>query len=96
MFILLTYDIDLSDGGKNLRKVAKICEQYGIRVQNSVFEMEIDSAELTSLKNSLGKVLNLLTDSVRIYKIGKMENVKIDIIGKEKKIELSKDNAFFF
>lgn len=96
MFILLTYDIDLSDGGKNLRKVAKICEQYGIRVQNSVFEMEIDSAELTSLKNSLENVLNLLTDSVRIYKIGKMETVKIDIIGKEKKIELSKDNAFFF
>ncbi|WP_027207588.1 CRISPR-associated endonuclease Cas2 [Butyrivibrio fibrisolvens] len=96
MFILLTYDIDLSDGGKNLRKVAKICEQYGIRVQNSVFEMEIDSAELTSLKNSLENVLNLLTDSVRIYRIGKMETVKIDIIGKEKKIELSKDNAFFF
>lgn len=41
MMLVVTYDVDTSDtaGQKRLRKVAKICERYGMRVQNSVFEV---------------------------------------------------------
>lgn len=89
MFVLLTYDIDLSDGGKRLHKVAKCCEGYGVRVQNSVFEIIITDGDLTILKKKLSTIIKKETDSIRIYKIGKEKNVKIDIIGKKEKIEIS-------
>ena len=51
-------------GAKRLRKVAKICERYGIRVQNSVFEVLVDPAQLTLLKAELEKAMNVETDSI--------------------------------
>ena len=50
--IVLSYDVDTTDaaGAKRLRKVAKICEAKGCRVQNSVFELLVDPAQLTTLK----------------------------------------------
>lgn len=95
MFVLVTYDIDQTDGGKRLRKVAQICEKYGIRVQNSVFEMDIDTSKILVLKNSLENIIDRSSDSVRIYKIGKLSNVKIEIIGKREDVEISIDDAFF-
>ena len=50
--MLVTYDVNTSDaaGQKRLRKVAKLCERYGLRVQNSVFELLVDAAQLAALK----------------------------------------------
>ena len=47
MFILLSYDI--ADSPERLRKVAKICENYGVRVQKSVFELDISMANVVQL-----------------------------------------------
>ena len=73
MMILITYDVSTADSGgaKRLRKVAKICEDYGQRVQNSVFECLIDPEQLVMLKNKLLKIVKLESDSLRIYYLGK-------------------------
>ena len=66
MMLVITYDVNTTDaaGAKRLRKVAKICERYGIRVQNSVFEVLVDPAQLTLLKAQLEKAMNVETDSI--------------------------------
>lgn len=55
MLVLVTYDVNTSSaaGQKRLRKVAKLCERYGLRVQNSVFEVLVDAAQLAVLKSDL-------------------------------------------
>lgn len=55
MKIVITYDVTTSnpEGRKRLRKVAKICQNYGIRVQNSVFECVVDSTQFVMLKHQL-------------------------------------------
>ncbi len=60
MMMLITYDVDFSTqkGAKRLRKVAKLCERYGVRVQNSVFEMLIDPAQLAAIKAELEQIID--------------------------------------
>jgi len=84
MRILVTYDIAIqdSDGTKRLRKVAKACCNHGQRVQNSVFECEINEAEFTQLKNILSCIIDKTTDSIRIYRISTASSHTIKI-GKE-------------
>lgn len=86
MMILLTYDVDFTkpNGAKRLRKVAKLCERYGVRVQNSVFEIMIDSAQLISFKAEIAKIIDERSDSVRFYRLGNKWETKIDILGIEK------------
>ena len=93
MFILLTYDIDFKDNNshKRLNKVAKICESYGIRVQNSVFELTIDNGEFLLLKNKLEEVIKN-NDSIRFYLLGNNYKNKVEVIGKQEIIEISKDS----
>lgn len=86
MMIVLTYDVDFTkpNGAKRLRKVAKLCEQYGVRVQNSVFEIMMDSAQLAFFKSKLSEIIDQKTDSVRFYRLGNKWDNKIDILGIEK------------
>lgn len=86
MMILLTYDVDFTkpNGEKRLRKVAKLCERYGVRVQNSVFEIMIDSAQLIGFKAEIAKIIDERSDSVRFYRLGNKWETKIDILGIEK------------
>lgn len=94
MYILLTYDISTEtvSGQKRLAKVAKTCEKYGVRVQNSVFEINIDSAHLLSLKDSLSSIIDDETDSIRIYKLGKTYTADLTILGKRQVLEPAQDN----
>ncbi len=89
MMILLSYDVDTSDlgGSKRLRKVAKICESYGSRVQNSVFELIIDPAQLVALKSALLSVIDCDKDSVRLYRLGSHYQNRIESLGKELRFE---------
>ncbi len=97
MLYLLTYDIDTeSDKGRRLQKVAKICESYGQRVQNSVFELNIDSAKMTELKIKLEAVIDKKIDSIRIYKLGKYMKYDVCTIGKNEIVELSEPGAIIF
>lgn len=67
MFILITYDVCTSDaaGHKRLRRVAKLCVNYGVRVQNSVFECQADAAQWRVLKNDLLSEIDEEKDSLR-------------------------------
>ena len=86
MMILLTYDVDFTkpNGAKRLRKVAKLCEQYGVRVQNSVFEIMMDPAQLISFKSALSEIIDKNSDSIRIYRLGNKWEAKIGVLGIEK------------
>ena len=86
MMVLITYDVDFSEpkGAKRLRKVAKICEKYGVRVQNSVFEMIVDPAQLTQVKIAIKQAIDENIDSIRIYHLGSKWDNKIEKIGAEK------------
>jgi len=72
MMVLITYDVNVTtDSGKTrLRKVAKLCVNYGQRVQNSVFECLVDPAQFADLKHRLEKTIDPQTDSLRYYFLG--------------------------
>lgn len=84
MLLILTYDVETAtaSGAKRLRNVAKLCQKYGVRVQNSVFEIEAGAAQLVELKNKLESVIDLEQDSVRIYRMGNSWQNKIEVLGK--------------
>lgn len=73
MNILITYDINVQskEGRRRLNRMAKICLNYGQRVQNSVYECDLDSGQLFQLKQEVQETYNAKEDSVRIYKLGK-------------------------
>ena len=75
--------MELFDKAKILNGVAKACEKYGVRVQNSVFEMVIEPVMLVELVSKIKKVIDLEKDSVRIYHLGNKWENKIDIIGRQ-------------
>lgn len=83
MLVLITYDVATvkPEGVRRLRQVAKLCQNYGQRVQNSVFECEISSVELLQLKKKMLDIIDLNEDSVRYYNLGKSFKTKIDHIG---------------
>ena len=72
MMVLVTYDVDFKDksAAKRLRRVAKLCENIGQRVQKSVFEMIVEPAQLVTLKTNLLRTIDMEKDSVRIYLLG--------------------------
>lgn len=84
MYILVTYDVDtISESGKKrLRQVARICKNYGQRVQNSVFECEVTEAQYCLLKDQIKEVMNEQLDSIRFYHLNKNKNHSIDTLGK--------------
>ena len=89
MMVLVTYDVntETSAGRSRLRKVAKECENYGQRVQNSVFECLIDPAQFRMLKNSLETIMDPETDSIRYYHLGKKWRDKVEHVGAKKSID---------
>ena len=89
MMLVIAYDVDTtsSAGSQRLRKVAKICERHGMRVQNSVFEVLVDAAQLVSLKNELKKAIDMTQDSVRFYRLGNSYKNRIETMGKKPLVE---------
>lgn len=83
MLVLITYDVSVvtTDGRRRLRKIAKTCLDYGMRVQNSVFECEIDSAQFIDLKNELMEIFDPKEDSLRFYFLGKRGRQKVEHMG---------------
>lgn len=89
MMLVVTYDVDTSNvaGQKRLRKVAKICERHGMRVQNSVFEVLVDAAQLVVLKQELKSAIDMAQDSVRFYRLGNSYENRIETMGKRPLVE---------
>lgn len=83
MLTVITYDVntETSAGRKRLRQVAKVCVNYGQRVQNSVFECLADTATLEKIKHELLKIIDVKTDSIRFYHLGNNYIGKIEHFG---------------
>lgn len=83
MYILVTYDVQTADsaGRKRLRRIAKICLNYGQRVQNSVFECKVDERQYLLMKSEIIRVMDTEGDSVRFYRLGTKYKEKIEHFG---------------
>lgn len=83
MLVLVTYDVSVTTaaGQKRLRNIAKVCLDYGIRVQNSVFECEVEPAQFVILKDKLTSIFDPDEDSLRFYFLGKKGRQKVEHIG---------------
>lgn len=83
MMVLVTYDVNTeTDGGKRrLRKVAKQCEDYGQRVQNSVFECLVDPVQLAQLRKRLEAIIDFEKDSLRYYFLGANWKRRVEHVG---------------
>ena len=83
MLVLITYDVntETAEGRKRLRKVSKVCVDYGQRVQNSVFECMLDPVQLCMVRDKLLKIIDVKTDSLRFYMLGNNYKSKIEHYG---------------
>ena len=86
MLVLITYDVNTenSAGRARLRKVARQCENYGRRVQNSVFECIVDQAQLVMLKAILIDIIDEDVDGIRFYYLGNKYKTKVEHVGVER------------
>lgn len=91
MLVLVTYDVNtLEEGGKKrLRRVARACEDFGQRVQFSVFEIEVDPAQWTRLKARLEGIIAPEHDSLRYYYLGSNWARKIEHVGAKPATDLN-------
>ena len=90
MMVLITYDVktETKAGQARLRKVSKKCQDYGQRVQNSVFECIIDPAQLKELQHILLKIIEPEEDSLRFYYLGDNWKHRVEHIGAKASIDL--------
>jgi CRISPR-associated protein Cas2 len=90
MMVLVTYDVNTEtrDGKRRLRRVAKQCENYGQRVQNSVFECVLDPARLVTLKSRLNDIIDPKVDSIRYYYMGNNWQQRVEHVGAKVSIDI--------
>ncbi|POQ98708.1 CRISPR-associated protein Cas2 [Alkalispirochaeta sphaeroplastigenens] len=90
MMVLVSYDVAVTSpgGATRLRKIAKECQNYGQRVQYSVFECVVDPAQWTRLKNKLEKIIDREQDSLRYYHLGSNYKRKIEHIGAKPSLDM--------
>ncbi len=83
MFVLVSYDVDTRDaeGRKRLRNIARICQNWGQRVQFSVFECLVDPAEWATLRNRLVGAMDEEKDSLRFYFLGANWKHRVEHVG---------------
>ena len=83
MMVLITYDVNTTDkdGQKRLRKVAKMCVDYGQWVQNSVFECLLEPAQFVILRNELESIIDADKDSLRYYMLGANWKKRVEHVG---------------
>ena len=86
MMVLISYDVNTMDkaGRTRLRKVAKECQNHAQRVQNSVFEADLDYSAFLKLKDRLVKLIDPGKDSLRFYYLGNNWKKRVEHIGAKK------------
>lgn len=96
MEVLVTYDVSTeSAAGRNrLRKVAKICEGFGQRVQKSVFECVLSDAELVQLEHRLDLAIDAEVDSLRIYRLREPRLRFMRILGRDVSYDIREPIVF--
>ena len=90
MMVLVSYDVSTESlaGRRRLRRIAKKCLDYGIRVQNSVFECNVDMSQWTALKAALETICDKETDSLRYYYLGRDYQRRIGHYGAKPTIDV--------
>ncbi len=94
MFLLITYDVSTVEekaGARRLRRVAKACTSYGVRVQKSVFEMQLGQKEWVELRARLLKEIDPALDSLRIYFIDQTSKDRIEHHGITRPVNVVED-----
>ncbi|MGI5848988.1 MAG: CRISPR-associated endonuclease Cas2 [Christensenellales bacterium] len=83
MLVLITYDVNTQTvkGRRRLQQVAKQCENYGHRVQNSIFECVLDAAKCREVQHILEDIIDASKDSLRFYYLGNNYKSKVEHIG---------------
>ena len=90
MMVLITYDVSTEgEGGKKrLRRVARVCKDFGQRVQYSVFECDVEPAQWVALRARLLKEIDASTDSLRFYQLGANWKPKVEHAGAKPALDL--------
>lgn len=90
MLMLITYDVSTEDvaGRRRLRRVARACLDFGQRVQNSVFECEVDPAQWAGLRARLLGEIDLARDSLRFYQLGADGRRRVEHVGTKAALDL--------
>ena len=93
MLVIVSYDVSTltKEGRKRLRHVARICQSCGQRVQNSVFECELDHSQWVKVKAELLNEINLQEDSLRIYLLGNHWHGHKEHFGTKKTFDIAED-----
>lgn len=83
MLVVITYDVNTETAAvrKRLRQVARQCVNYGQRVQNSVFECNLDASQYAVVKHKLEQIINPQQDSLRFYNLGNSYHSRIEHVG---------------
>ncbi|MCO8124952.1 CRISPR-associated endonuclease Cas2 [Stieleria sp. TO1_6] len=83
MHVLVTYDVSTVNpaGKRRLRRVAKTCLDFGQRVQNSVFELNVDPAQWAECRKRLIETCEPTEDSLRFYQLGNDYSSKVEHVG---------------
>lgn len=91
MLVLVTYDVNTREEGgkKRLRNVARTCEDFGQRVQFSVFEIEVDPAQWTRVKARLESIIEPASDSLRYYYLGSNWARRVEHVGAKPATDLN-------
>lgn len=89
--VLVTYDVSTitAAGKKRLRNVAKACQDFGQRVQLSVFELELDPARWTFVKQRLCGLIDPEVDSLRFYYLGAHWQTRVEHVGAKPVLDLN-------
>jgi CRISPR-associated protein Cas2 len=90
MFVLVTYDVATrtQEGRRRLRRAAKACLDFGQRVQNSVFECQVDPTQWTRLKLRLLDLYKSDEDSLRFYFLGSNWRHRVEHHGVKPSVDL--------
>lgn len=96
MLVLITYDVNTTHatGARRLRRIAKLCEDYGIRVQFSVFECDVEPAAWEHLKAKLLETYEEECDSLRFYFLGNNWRRRMEHHGAKPAVDLLGGNLF--
>jgi CRISPR-associated protein Cas2 len=89
MMVLVSYDVRTSDpgGSRRLRRVAKVCRNFGQRVQFSVFECIVDPAQWTKLRQLLIDEIDMEADSLRFYFLGAQWHNRVEHVGAKESVD---------
>lgn len=90
MLVLITYDVNTEDlpGRRRLRRVGKACRDFGQRVQNSVFECEVDPAQWAMLRAAVIREILPEKDSLRFYMLGAKGKQRVEHVGAKPSVDL--------